>query len=132
MIMQNIEQKFYKATPRLTCVGIPNISKDWILCLTMSGKLLTELFLNGRAYQLFRGHNQTVMLQWILIVNKEKAGRDAGFCSNRLGEGYMKKSFSNYFRLVLLGACGQKKKIEKQENTSDSSKSTLDKEQKSA
>lgn len=65
-------------------------------------------------------------------MNKEKASRDAGFCSNKLGEGYMKKRvFLIILGLVLLGACGQKK-IEKQENTSDSSKSTLDKEQKSS
>ena len=65
-------------------------------------------------------------------MNKEKASRDAGFCSNKLGEGYMKKRvFLIILGLVLLGACGQKK-IEKQENTSDSSKSTLDKDQKSS
>ncbi|TYK98350.1 hypothetical protein E0F70_11495, partial [Streptococcus dysgalactiae] len=61
--------------------------------------------------------SQIVMLSWILTVNKEKAGRDAGFCSNKLGEGYMKKrGFLIILGLVLLGACGQKK-IEKQENT---------------
>lgn len=43
----------------------------------------------------------------------------------------MKREFSNYFRVSTTAwYCGQKK-IEKQENT-DSSKSTLDKEQKSA
>ena len=42
-----------------------------------------------------------------------------------------KRVFLIILGLVLLGACGQKK-IEKQENTSDSSKSTLDKEQKSS
>lgn len=42
-----------------------------------------------------------------------------------------KRVFLIILGLVLLGACGQKK-IEKQENTSDSSKSTLDKDQKSS
>ena len=42
-----------------------------------------------------------------------------------------KRVFLIILGLVLLGACGQKK-IEKQENTSDSSKRTLDKEQKSS
>jgi len=67
-----------------------------------------------------------------LTANKKKASRDAGFCSNKLGERIMKKRvFLIILGLVLLAACGQKK-IENQDNTPDSSKSTLDKEQKSS
>ena len=72
------------------------------------------------------------MSSWILIANKKKASRDAGFCSNKLGERIMKKRvFLIILGLALLAACGQKK-IENQDNTPDSSKSALDKEQKSS
>ena len=72
------------------------------------------------------------MSLWILTANKKKASRDAGFCSNKLGERIMKKRvFLIILGLALLAACGQKK-IENQDNTPDSSKSALDKEQKSS
>ena len=72
------------------------------------------------------------MSSWILIANKKKASRDAGFCSNKPGERIMKKRvFLIILGLALLAACGQKK-IENQDNTPDSSKRTLDKEQKSS
>ena len=72
------------------------------------------------------------MSLWILTANKKKASRDAGFCSNKLGERIMKKRvFLIILGLALLAACSQKK-IENQDNTPDSSKSALDKEQKSS